>query len=68
MTVTRKDIGKRVLVKSANTWHAAVMETTILDVSPSCQYVKLRWPCWDSWHDVDEYFIVETFDAAEEPT
>ena len=64
MKITKEYLGKRLLVRKSITYYMDPTEVSLLEVSPSGDYLKLEFVRADSttyadWVSVDSYYLVE---------
>lgn len=64
MKITKEYLGKRLLVRKSITYYVDPTEVSLLEVSPSGDYLKLEFVRSDSttytdWVNVDSYYLVE---------
>lgn len=64
MKITKEYLGKRLLVRKSITYYVDPTEVSLLEVSPSGDYLKLEFVRADSttytdWVSVDSYYLVE---------
>ena len=58
MTDWKELIGKRVLIKEKLPSYS-IIEATVVEVSPSGNYVKFKFGNMYDWHKADEFEVVE---------